>query len=503
MPTSIVSVTQSFQKSRWGLILILVLAAVLRWAFSDSRGLTYDDTFSIILAGRPLGDIIQGTAADTMPPVYYFLLHFWMRLGSAVWFLRSLNILISLATVWMLYRLVHRLAGRPAGLWAALLAAISPLQIYHAQDLRMYAILGFSQIVYVYLFYRIWQSPDPGDRSTILNWIGLVIAGTLAMYSHNLAIIALIIPDLILICQRRWRLLLHLLAAQLGIAVLSLPWLIQVPGQIQKIQKAFWTPRPGLVEVIQAIVLFHSHLPLPAPLMVVAVLFSVQIFTLILFETLRNGKRDRSGWFLLTLVVGLPILLFVISYIMRPVFVTRVFILSSLVYLGLVGRAIADAHVKFVKVFLAAGTIALALIALPFFYSFNQFPRSPFNEAMAVVRKREVTRSIVVHDNKLSYFPSYFYAPDIKQVFLPDPPGSANDTLAAQTQAAMTVFPAHDLEDAVRGETHILFVVFQQTLDEYQEMGVTVHPGVSWLEKHFTFAGVQSVGDLRIFEYKR
>lgn len=67
---------------QYALPLSLALGAVLRLIGSGSRSLQYDDTFSIFLSARSLPEILSGTAADTMPPLYYFLLHFWLGISQ-------------------------------------------------------------------------------------------------------------------------------------------------------------------------------------------------------------------------------------------------------------------------------------------------------------------------------------------------------------------------------------------------------------------------------------
>ena len=66
----------NLNKNKLLFILIMLLGLMLRILFIDSREITYDDAFSYFLSRQPLPVIIGGTAADTMPPLYYFLLHF-------------------------------------------------------------------------------------------------------------------------------------------------------------------------------------------------------------------------------------------------------------------------------------------------------------------------------------------------------------------------------------------------------------------------------------------
>ena len=61
---------------------IIILGVLLRCLELNSRSIQYDDAFSILLSGRNLNEIISGTAADTMPPLFYFILQYTLGLFS-------------------------------------------------------------------------------------------------------------------------------------------------------------------------------------------------------------------------------------------------------------------------------------------------------------------------------------------------------------------------------------------------------------------------------------
>lgn len=480
------------------LLVILALAAVLRLIRLEGRGLEYDDAFSALLAARPWGDIITGTAADTMPPLYYFLLHLWMALGRQVWWLRSLNVLLSLALVWLLYQLTRRLFGVPAGLIAAGLAALSPLQLFHAQGLRMYVTLALALLGYTWFFARLWL-PGREGVSNRLDWAGLVVCGTAAMYSHNLAVFTLVAPDFLLLFKRDWRTLGRLLIAQGAIALLAAPWLVLVPGQVAKVQTAFWTPRPGLLEVLQALVTFHTNLPVPGWFLIPAVLVSLWILALVTLEIGLRGREDPGVHLLVAFALVPPLLLLVVSYVIRPVFLPRPLMLSSLAYYALVGRAASHARTPFIGALMTGLFAIAALLVLPAQYTDASFPRSPFRQTTAYLARVVSPGDVILHDNKLSHFPSYFYEPGLPQTFLPDAPGSHNDTLAPATQDALGLHPAPDITTAV-GEAHrVWFVVFQRALDEYGGD----HPQMAWLESRFSPVERRLFNDLLLVEYVR
>lgn len=491
---------------RHPLMAVLLLGLVLRLVGVQGRSLQYDDTFSIFLSERSISEILRGTAADTMPPLYYLILHFWIGVSREVWFVRLLSVLLTLLAICLLYRLGERWLGREAAGWAALLAACSPLLIYHGQDVRMYALLVAGQLGYLWFFTQIWFSSGRGASSR-WNWPGIILCGAASMYTHNIAVFALAVPNLFLLVRREWRLLGRLFAAQFGIGLLALPWLFMIPGQIAKVQKAWTLPPPGVVEILQAIVMFTANLPLPVPLLALALLFSLQILVILVIELRRSWKeapdRRPAIMFLLILLLLPPGLLFAASYAMKPVFVPRAFLVASLAYDLLAGFIIARTWSRGIGKLLMAAFLAAAVISLPSFYLYQQFPRSPYRQAVTYLQGIFSPGDRVIHETKLSFFPSHYYAPQLPQVFLADPAGSANDTLEIGSQEAMQLYPEVNLASAVGEGTRVYFITFSQTFREYKALGFTEHPNLAWLDNHFRQVDRQLFNDLEIYTYER
>jgi mannosyltransferase len=478
---------------------VIGVALVLRVVALQTRGIWYDDAFSIFLARQGPSQIVTGTAADTMPPLYYLALHLWMRLGTDIATLRLLNVLISLTIVALTFRLVNSLFDLRTATAATLLTAVSPFQIYHAQELRMYGLLCLNLLLYLAFFSRIYMNQDHPAR---LLWIGLVAAGTLAMYSHNLAALTILSANLLLLLQRRWRLLGRLVLAQVAILFLASPWLVMVPGQIAKIQRAFWTPRPGLLELVQALVTFHTDLPVPRWMLPIAVTVTLFCFVLVVYQLVRDRWKERPVQLLIAFACFPPVLIFGFSYVMRPLFVPRGFILSSVAYYALAAVVLVGRAPRLVRGSLLVSFVTVGLLALPSTYIFNSFPRSPFQSAVTFLRPRIRPGDVVLHDNKLSYFPARYYAPDLRQTFLPDEPGSHNDTLAPATQDAMGIWPVEGLRGVTDDASRIWFVFFTRTVGEWGERGGS-HPTLETLEQKWRLVGQAAFNDLEVMLFER
>lgn len=494
----------SHPRFKWvPLTLILIGGFLIRLVNIQHRGIQYDDAFSVFLAQRSLGDIIRGTAADTMPPLYYFLLHFWLKLGQSIGFLRALSVILSLGGVVLVYFWVEEIANQRSALWAALLMAISPFQYYHAQDLRNYPLLLGAQLGYLYFFYRLLRGEKLSHQKRGMAWVGLVVCGVVAMYTHNVAALGLVLPDFYLILKQRWKALIKLGLAQGVIALAALPWLLYIPGQVAKIRAAWWQGRPGLVEWVQIPVMWVTGLPLQGIWLAVGVLLGLETLALVIFIWARNRTREDGLDFLAFICGGLPLLLFIMSYLIKPIFIPRAFIVAHGAFLGMSGWVIASQWKRGVGKLILGGFLFGAMIGIPTQAFFDQFPRSPFQQAavdlLAQIREGEV----VVHDNKLSYFPFRFYVPSLPQEFVGDIPGSGNDTFAPGSQAAMGIFPKPDLESAVENSKKVYFVVFTQTIREYQELGETEHPSLLWLRGRFHQVMHRFYNDLEVYAFEK
>ncbi|MFQ5812678.1 MAG: glycosyltransferase family 39 protein [Anaerolineae bacterium] len=223
------------------LLLILVLAAFLRFYRLDGQSLWADEGNSVSLSGRSLDLITAGAAHDIHPPLYYYLLHFWVRVfGSSEFAVRALSALLGTALVYLTYLLGRRLSNYWLGLVAAFLSAISPFQVYYSQEARMYILLAALSALSIYFFIRFLEAeasntrnPKPKTRNPYL-WAGLyIVATTLSLYTHYSFPIVMVMENLLYLIwlAMSWRQgrgrgrVLRWVVIQLAVVALYWPWL--------------------------------------------------------------------------------------------------------------------------------------------------------------------------------------------------------------------------------------------------------------------------------------
>jgi 4-amino-4-deoxy-L-arabinose transferase-like glycosyltransferase len=231
------------------LLVILLLAASLRFYRLDAQSFWNDEGNSARLSERTIDLIVEGTASDIHPPGYYLLLHYWRAIfGHSEFALRALSAVAGLALVLFTYLLGRRLFDQATGLMAAFLGAVSPFAIYYSQEARMYALLGALAAASTYLLVRLLsnlQSPISNQRlategcteSAILA-VAYVLTAVAGLYTQYAFPFVLLVHSLVFAVWwladgsgparrsfARWRWLALWIGAQITIVVLYLPWL--------------------------------------------------------------------------------------------------------------------------------------------------------------------------------------------------------------------------------------------------------------------------------------
>ena len=124
------------------LLLILLLAGALRLYKIGGESLWLDETFSINDAHHSVHDILTVPRTGLNPPLYYLLLHGWMRLvGDSAVAVRVPSAIFGIAAVAVLFLVGLELRGVALGLAAAFLSAASYFLIRYAQEARAYSLL--------------------------------------------------------------------------------------------------------------------------------------------------------------------------------------------------------------------------------------------------------------------------------------------------------------------------------------------------------------------------
>ncbi|MFN2433528.1 MAG: hypothetical protein ABR599_12075, partial [Gemmatimonadota bacterium] len=154
------------------------VALVLRCIGLGATNLWLDEANTWYVATFPLerllGDLQRIPGAAFHMPAYFVLLRGWMALaGDSEAAMRALAVLLSVALLPLTYAVGARTLSRDAALLGTLLLALSPAQLFFAQEVRMYAALSLLCTGCALAYLAWWDQPARSARA----------AGCLAAYA--------------------------------------------------------------------------------------------------------------------------------------------------------------------------------------------------------------------------------------------------------------------------------------------------------------------------------
>ncbi|PDW01513.1 glycosyltransferase family 39 protein [Candidatus Viridilinea mediisalina] len=380
------------------LICLTLLAFGLRMYRLDYRDY-WDDEIISTFAARPDALTILTSISDysVHPPFYYLSLHFWMQLfADDLFTIRVFSVLTSTLCVPLIYRLGQQLANSKVGLMAAALLAISPFQIFHSQQARMYPMLTLLVLLTTLTLLSAWQ------RGGVWRWSWLALLVAAGMYTHvyyPLSLLALNLWVLILTLQarqldyRRW---VPLVSAQAVGVLLFVPFLPQLFGTVSAVADWFWI-RPSLLDSIffpimisngSGLIIFRETVP--RWLMLSVLLPAVAAFILAhayLIHMWRSSRSIAPHWLLILLLLWTPpIVAGIISLTVRPILLERSLIAITIpIYLLFTWSFLATRHIRIAQLTAMAFLCSIGL-------SFSQiYPAAPQENSL-----RQAIDTIVV-----------------------------------------------------------------------------------------------------------
>ncbi|MFY7805399.1 MAG: glycosyltransferase family 39 protein [Limnoraphis robusta] len=166
--------------------IVMGLAIVLRLYQLGTESVLYDEMLSI-----QDSENFQFSFPYSRP-LFYMLLNLWMQFGSSDAWLRSMSVLFAIGAVWLTYRLGSRVVGESTGVIAALMMAVSPLFLNHAQEIRMYGLITFLSVAGTLALCHFLERPSYLP-------LGLWMVARIGLLLSNANNVLILLPDTILL----------------------------------------------------------------------------------------------------------------------------------------------------------------------------------------------------------------------------------------------------------------------------------------------------------------
>jgi uncharacterized membrane protein len=382
------------------LVAVLAVAAVLRLMTLTARSIWFDEAYAVFVAKLPLGPLLaQIASTDTHPPLYYLLLHVWIRaFGDSEAVVRALSVLFSLATVAVMYAFARRLAGAKIALLAALLLASSAFAVRTAQETRMYALFGLLALASTWALWEAVRSE--ARRFWTIPWLAYAMLTAVMAYTHYFATLVVLghlgYLGLRRPSRRTWELWVLALASA---AILFTPWL---PSFIEQLVSGRGWPTfrmnwgPGLLVDLLGLLAYGGELgrtagyftvyrdPVPwAPFILVSTALGAGTLAV-----LRIGWRHEGVRIALT-CSALPVIGALLLSVRFNVFYPRYFAFVQPYFALMIALALAallQASRGRLTVFAVALTLGLVLLNVPVASGYSAFPRGQIYDWRAAAR---------------------------------------------------------------------------------------------------------------------
>lgn len=202
----------------------LIAGLVLRF-WTDSL-LWLDEAQSVNISSQPVSQIVHFLRNDGAPPLFYFLLHFWMGVvGHTDADVRAMSGVFAVFAVVASYFAARAWWGGETGWYAAAIVSVLPFAVYFGTETRMYSLVMLLVALILWALRRFLDRPGPARAAVIM------VLGTLLLYTQYWGIYfdgALLAYAVIHWWRHRqqaddssaW-----LIAGVIGAYVLWLPWL--------------------------------------------------------------------------------------------------------------------------------------------------------------------------------------------------------------------------------------------------------------------------------------
>lgn len=359
-------------------VLVAGLATFAVVAFHNiaKSSIWFDEAFGAYLIRFNFWDIAVYTANDVHPPLYYWLLQGWSALfGTTEIGLRSMSVFFAVIAIIFAFLLVRKWFGRKTAWLSLALMIFTPFFVRYAQEMRMYTMVAAIVFAATYVMVRALEAKQ--RRLWVL--YGILVG--LGMLTHYFAALAWLTHWLWRFASLRID---GVKAKKLLAAFFTKDWIIAyvvaigvfavwIPSffyQLFNVQgNGFWIPpvTPGTLPNFLTNVLYYMELGDVKSWFAVVFLAIVVVAIILITRVYKMLKKEQKKQYLLILFLAIvpPLLLIVLSMPpLRPSFVDRYVVPSSLAVVLLLGVTLSLARNLVTKRQLRIGFVVLLVVLL-------------------------------------------------------------------------------------------------------------------------------------------
>ncbi len=373
-----------------------------------------DEAFTYFLAKENVFKITSLTAKDFNPPLYYLIIHFWMKIfGTSEITLRLFSLIFFWATIYvgfLFLRNIFNLSLKKSFLYL-LFFLFNPLLIYYAFEARMYTFFAFLSSLSFYFFYQRKKLP----------FIIFTLAG---LYTHYFMFFVIVGQLLFIFLERAkiWQ-------KQIKTIVISLvgflPWVFFLFFNQVIFKESFWLTKPKFLGVLHLLAVIYTghedvnqYLPEIQTVEKIIFFLNLVLFFIVFIGILKIvnfKKKTDQNLFLFLSIWGIliPLSVGLISFL-KPIYLPRYLIFATVGFLILLIFILNKLTKKSTIFFF------LAIMLLTFFYNRYQIKyrrKADLRKTIEEIKSISGKTDLLYVTDELDYFVAKYYF-DEKRVYI-------------------------------------------------------------------------------------
>jgi uncharacterized membrane protein len=406
------------------LLAIVLIGLFLRVYQLGTQSIWLDEAWSVWMSKMSVPQLVATAArADTHPPLYSLILHYWISLfGTSELAVRLLPAVFGVLAIPVTYMVGRQLFDKEVGLVGALILALSLFNIQYSQESRTYSLMVLLTLLSIYFFLRFLQ------RSTVVSSAGYVLFTTLLVYTHLYGLFVVIaqniyIVSVTLLLKRRTYRLGHWATLQVIVAALFAPWVVVWVERIWRYGATVvgTTAPPTIAEIT------HTFITYSGGSWALLLLFTVlSVLSLFAYQKVRGSMDWKAPlkalegylwevrmldpapvYFLAVWLITVNLVPVIVSRFSAGIYVAKYTIAASVALYLLVAKGITNIKLKHTKLAVIGIVVILSAAHMQVYYTSATKPQT--REATSLIDANFKSGDVVLVYSYLDLLNFYYY----------------------------------------------------------------------------------------------
>lgn len=326
-------------KKSWqflGMIIIFSVFFLLRLYRLGYHDFWYDEAGTVFYAQHPWG--------NWNAPLYWILLHFWIKLfGISEFSMRFPSLIFSFLSVVLVFIMGRKLFNKRVGIIASIIMGLSPFHIWYAQEARDYSMLLFFGMLSSWLVYKAI------NEKRLKIWAFFILASIAGLYTNYFFIFILIAQLIYIVAvSRQLKLNFRSFIPFLIIGAGFLPYLRLFLNKFFAVWQGFWLGKPGIYSLRITLENFMLGYNASTPFYLCVDILIVIVFIIAIVKLKRNQTMPGMVFCLYLFLIPV-IAAFVFSRVFFSVYLDRGLIIASPYFYLILAVGLAGLNRRFLR----------------------------------------------------------------------------------------------------------------------------------------------------------